>query len=118
VTTYGFIDVLVEETEGCPGCAMRWKAESPVRVVASVRYAPETGDPVVCRVSGWSADGPGPATAVTVEDSGGGTAVLVWGGDHGLRLHPQDGEGRSPFAEPYLLLGPEDVDPPGLSPAS
>src|SRR5688572_7400092 len=106
---FGFIDVLVEDSDDCPGCAMRWKAESPTRVVKTVRYSPETGAPAICDVTGWSADGPCPATAVTVEDSGGGTAVLVWGGDRGLRLVPT--EGGPTVGEPYLLLSPEDVEP-------
>lgn len=106
---HGFVEVLVEDSEECAGCAKRWKAESPPREVRSVRYSPETGDDVLCAVSGHAADGACPATAVTVEDSGGGTAVLIWGGDRGLRLVTADGQ---TFAEPYLLLSPSDVDPP------
>jgi hypothetical protein len=107
MATYGFVDVLVEETELCKGCVMRWKAESAPRVVEAVLYEPETGGEGRYLVRGWSSvDGgsPCPATAVTVEDSGGGTAVLVWGGDLGLRLEPQDGG--ATLAEPYLLLDP------------
>jgi hypothetical protein len=105
---FGFIDVLVDETPGCAGCAMRWKAESPTREVKTVRHTPEDGDAVVCEVTGWSAGGACPALAVTVEDSGGGTAVLVWGGDRGVRLRAPDGRR---YAEPYLLLSPEEVEP-------
>ncbi|SRR6266702_2744044 len=105
--TFGFVDVLVDDSADCPGCALRWKAESPPRAVTSVRY-----DAAVCDVVGWSSAGGGsrcPATAVTVEDSGGGTATLVWGGDLGLRLRPRGGGGET-IAEPYLLLDPADMD--------
>ena len=105
---HGFVDVLVEESDECAGCAMRWKAESEPRVVKTLRYSPESGEMIACEVTGMGADGPCPALAVTVEDSGGGTAVLVWGGDLGLRLHPL--AGGATIGEPYLLLSPEDVD--------
>ena len=98
-----FIEVLVEDTPACPGCAMRWKAETAPRMVRSLRY-----EEVPCEVTGMSQEGPVPAQAVTVEDSGGGTATLVWGGDLGLRLRPVGGGAE--IAEPYLLLSPEDVD--------
>jgi hypothetical protein len=52
MATYGFVDVLVEETELCRGCVMRWKAESPPRVVTSVRYEPESGGEGRYRVVG------------------------------------------------------------------
>ncbi len=103
------IDVLVEDSDECAGCARRWKAESEPREVRAVRYTPETEPEVVCEVIGWSSEGPCPALSVLVEDSGGGTAVLVWGGDLGLRLRPQ---GQAVlWAEPYLLISPEDLDP-------
>ena len=86
---------------------MRWKAESEPREVRRLRYTPESGPPLVCEVVGWSADGAVPAQSVTVEDSGGGTAALVWGGDLGLRLVGCEGGER--FAEPYLLVDPSDL---------
>lgn len=111
-----FIDVLVDETAACAGCAMRWKAESRPRAVVRVRFCPEQGGEFLCTVVGWSSTGGGTActaSAVTVEDSGGGTAVLVWGGDWGLRLHPD--AGGPVLAEPYLLLAPEDIEPEGAT---
>ena len=110
MATFGMVDVLVDETPGCAGCARRWKAETAPRRVTRVRYDPESGPQVVCDVVGWSsAGGPGPCPAqgVLVEDSGGGTAMLVWGGDLGLRLTPQDGG--PTVGEPFVLLAPEDV---------
>ncbi len=46
-----------------------------------------------CAITGWSSAGDGsPATAyaVRVEDSSAGVAVLVYGGDWGVRLKPAD----------------------------
>jgi len=61
-------------------------------------------------VTGWSLEGPCPAYAVIVEDSGEGRALLIYGGDDGIRLRPADSQ--SPWnledvhqwGEPCLLL--------------
>ena len=48
-------------------------------------------EPSLHRVTGWSSqDGgsPCPAYAVSIEESGAGQALLVYGGDWGLRLIP------------------------------
>jgi hypothetical protein len=96
-----FIDVFVEPNDNAPdGSGLRFKAEGAPRAVARVRY-----DGRDCDVVGWSSAGGGSrcaAQAAIVEDSGSGTALLVWGGDWGVRLTPLDGG--APFGEPYLLL--------------
>ena len=108
-----FIDVLVDDNPACEGCALRFKAEDEPRPVRRVRWHGEDGRSLECAVSGWvsGGDGGGGAAAeawgVTVEDSGSGAAVLVYGGDWGVRLAPLDGG--PAFHEPYLRISPEDV---------
>jgi hypothetical protein len=46
-----------------------------------------------------------PAHVVLIEDSGAGSAMLVYGGKHGLRLTSPDGA--VTVAEPYLSLAAE-----------
>lgn len=98
-----FIDVFVDENPGCPeGCGLRFKSESAARPISRVELEGRG-----CAVTGWSSAGGGTpceAFAATVDDSGSGTALLIFGGDWGLRFTPTDG---SPaFGEPYLLLAP------------
>jgi len=103
---YGFVDLFIDPNPNCAdGCGLRYKAESPPRAVSRVRYYRAAADAVDCDVVGWSSDGggmPRPAQAVLVEDSGSGSAWLVYGDDWGLRLTPRDGA--APFGEPYLLV--------------
>lgn len=100
-----YVDVLVEPHADCPeGVSLRYKAEDVPRPVVRVVH-PDSGE--TCRVVGRTRSGPAPARAVTVEDSGSGTAVLIFGGELGLHLSPEGG-GDS-FAEAYLLIAPEDV---------
>jgi hypothetical protein len=105
-----FVDVLVEENDGCPECTLRFKMEDEPRPVRAVRWTGDDDRTVVCDVLGWSSAGGGsavPALGCTVEDSGSGGAVLVWGGDWGLRLVPRGGG--PGFAESHLRLAPEDI---------
>ena len=102
-----FIEVLVEEHAALPdGCSMRFRAAGEVRDVSVVRYEPEDGALGVrgiWRVEAECGDGARTtARAVSVDDSGAGMAMLVFGREHGLRLISPDG--RSTVAEPYLLL--------------
>ena len=62
-------------------------------------------------VTGWSVDGhPCPALARRVDDSGEGLALLVTGGDAGLRLRPAGAQGAwrlddaQQWGLPFLLL--------------
>ena len=63
-----------------------------------------------CAVTGWSADGACPAYAAKVWDSGDGVALLVYGGDEGIRLKPAgsnapwDLADHDQWGEPCLLL--------------
>ena len=105
-----FIDVLVEANDACEECALRFKAEDEPRTIGTVRYHGDDDLPIECDVTGWSSENGGSpvaALACTIEDSSSGTAILVWGGDWGLRLTPRDGRPR--FAESHLRLAPHDV---------
>ncbi len=105
-----FVDVWVDENPDCEPCQLRWKMEDDPRPVTRVRWAGDGDRAIECRVVGWSSAGGGTSTAahgVRVEDSGSGTAILVWGGDWGVRLDPVDGGPR--LAEPYLKIDPADV---------
>jgi hypothetical protein len=96
-----FIDVFVDTNDNAPeGAGLRFKAEGGTRAVAAVEL-----DGRWCAVSGWSSAGGGSATAAraaVVEDSGSGTALLIFGDDWGVRITPEDGE--APWGDAYLLL--------------
>lgn len=104
---FGYVDLFIDPNPNCAeGCGLRYKAESAPRPVARLRYFRDAVDSVDCAVTGWSSEAGGtpcPAQAVLVEDSGSGAAMLVYGGDWGIRLVPVDGS--EPFGEPYLLVG-------------
>ena len=101
------IDVYVEQNDACDGCALRFKAEDSPQEVHLVRTYADDDHPIVCRVIGMSPAGPLPALRCTIEDSSSGTAVLVWGGEWGLRLTPVDGG--ETFGESHLRLAPDDI---------
>lgn len=65
----------------------------PPRPVTHVRLErPEGGSAPWYAVTGWTASGaPCPALVRKVDDSGDGVALLVSGGDAGLRLQPEAG---------------------------
>lgn len=102
-----FIDVVVDEHDALPDLVMRWRTVPGAlpRQVVRVRYEPERGPEGEWSVFAAGPAGQGPASAVEVEDSSAGTATLIWGGKHGLRLRLGDLE----VAEPYLVLAPEAV---------
>jgi len=110
-----YVNVIVEPNPSCPdGCVQRFLAVGETRTVKRVLYSPGGyspggGDAIECDVEGLT--GPRgdscPARAVSVEDSGAGTALLLYGGDWGLRLRPRDGG--AAVSEPYLLLDDDAV---------
>jgi len=87
---------------------MRFEPLSLARRVTSVVYHAEDG--IRCRVTGFGPDGPEPAVAQKVADSGAGASWLVRGGPWGLRLTPEtedgdwDLEAGSQWGEPFLLV--------------
>jgi hypothetical protein len=88
---------------------MRFKLVDEPRAVRLVRHESVESPPAALfRVESREADGSsGVAWAATVEDSGAGTCMLLYGGARGLRLRAVDGD--EAFAEPYLLLSAESV---------
>jgi hypothetical protein len=103
-----FIDVLVDEHDQIPeGCCMRFQTLQEPCPVHHVRYA-RGGGPVTCHVESPQVDGSVRAAwAALVEDSGAGSATLIYGDELGLRLRPVDGG--ETVAESYLLLAHEAV---------
>jgi hypothetical protein len=105
-----FVSVMVEEHDEVPdGCCMRFKIVGEPRSVQRVRYeADGSQSSLVWRVESPREDGSaGVAWAAEVEDSGAGTSTLVYGGNRGLRLRPDDGG--DAIAEPYLLIAHDAI---------
>jgi hypothetical protein len=102
-----FIDVFVEPNDNAPdGCGLRFKTEASPRAARRVELDGTWHD-----VVGWSSAGGGSACAAQaalVEDSTAGIAMLVWGGDWGIRLVPVDGG--APVGESHLVLDPASVE--------
>lgn len=85
---------------------------TPPQPVAQVCLEQESGTARWYAVTGWTAAGtPCPAFVQKVDDSGDGVALLVYGGDAGVRLQPV--ERNAPWrlgdleqwGEPFLIIG-------------
>ena len=80
------------------------------RPISKVSAFTPDGTEGVYEVVGWSSEGAETAFAAMVDDSGEGAALLVYGGDEGIRLRPQDSaddwslEDASQWGEVFLLL--------------
>ena len=83
--------------------------QDPRPVSRVVTYGPD-GSEGTFEVVGWSEDGAGTAFAALVDDSGEGSALLLYGADEGIRLRPDGStadwslEEPSQWGEPFLLL--------------
>ena len=73
---------------------------SDPKSISQVLTADPTGSDRWCRVTGWSEAGSCPAKAALSEDSGEGVVLLVYGGDHGIRLKPAELEEEWNLASP------------------
>lgn len=113
--------VEVESNENCEqGVFARFKETGAPRPAAKVRIYDRRPEGEWCWVTGWSDDPRRPccpAYAQRVEDSGAGSAVIVYGGIYGLRLRPVGSEqpwsltADDQWGEPYLSLADErDVE--------
>jgi hypothetical protein len=106
-----FLEIEVSESANCPLSLTRMfdAMREPAPVSKVMASDPQNVD-IMCDVTGWSSSGPCPAYAVLVEDSGEGVAMLVYGGDEGIRLKPaesgEDWDLNSPhqWGEACLLL--------------
>lgn len=106
-----YIEVDVQENDNCdfPLNRMFSALGDPARIVRIDCPGPR-GDTAMYDVTGWSEAGPCPAYGVRVEDSGEGVALLVYGGDLGIRLRPNNSpepwsiDLSDQWGEPCLLL--------------
>lgn len=107
----------VEENPNCSesGC-WRFKPLAPPMPVQQIRLYERKDEGEWCWVTGWSdrEESPFcPAYAQKVEESGIGIAILVYGGNWGLRFKPvgceEDWDLRSPhqWGSPYILISEE-----------
>ena len=89
MTRARFIEVEVEAGNNCDFSLHRIFSvvEEPKEVVR-VEAPGIRGELAMVEVIGWGEDGPCPAYAVRIEESGAGEALLVYGGDWGLRFMP------------------------------
>ena len=104
----------IEDNDNCgyfPIQVFETQTEPRSAAVIRIPNIPDSDEPH--DVVGWSSDDGGTpceAIAVVVGDSGSGQALMIHGGDHGIRLRPSSSQ--SPWAlsstdqtgEPYLLL--------------
>ena len=106
-----FIELEVEAGENSDLSLLRvFDAREEPYPVATVVALRRDGTEGPCAVTGWSADGSCQAYAAKVWDSGDGVALLVYGGDEGIRLKQADSDAAwdlsdgSQWGEPCLLL--------------
>ncbi|HIF72067.1 MAG TPA: hypothetical protein EYQ61_05900 [Dehalococcoidia bacterium] len=106
------IDIEDNENSGYfPIQVFETQSEPRTTAVITVPSIPSSDEPH--DVVGWCSDGGGgpcEVTAVVVGDSGSGQALLIHGGDYGVRLRPSESdspwslEAGDQIGEPYLLL--------------
>lgn len=106
-----FIEVEVEASQNSDMSLLRmFDAREEPREVTQVFTLRRDGTEGLCAVTGWSTEGPCPAYAASVWDSGDGVALLIYGGDEGIRLRHVDSDplwdvaDASQWGEPCLLL--------------
>ena len=106
--------VEVESSQNCEGSVfLRFKEIAPSKPISHIKVYDRLPKGEWCSVVGWCDDIEQPlceAFAQMVEDSGAGMALLVYGGNLGIRLkleemsEPWDLESQNQWGEPYLLL--------------
>ena len=101
----------IEDNENCGYFPMQtFEVRGIEREAASVMLDSVTGVDGKCEVVGWSDEGRCAVHVVAVGDSGAGESILVYGGNHGLRLREYGNDGEwslgsaVEFGEPYMLL--------------
>ena len=104
----------VEESENSLfGVTRSFQTIGDPRPISKVATFTPDGTEGVYEVVGWSSEGAVTAFAALVDDSGEGAALLVYGGDEGIRLRSQDSAGdwaledASQWGEVFLLLDRE-----------
>ena len=106
-----YIEVEVDAGDNSDMSLLRmFDAREEPRDVTWVVALRRDGSEGPCAVTGWSSHGPCTAYAAPVWDSGDGVALLVYGGDEGIRLKPADSDvawdvaDPTQWGEPCLLL--------------
>ena len=103
----------IPENRNCAAVAMRvFHDLEPPQPLTQVRLQRTSGEPPAWyAITGWTSAGtPCPASLQKVEDSGEGVAVLLTGGDAGIRLKPAGSDepwglnASQQWGEPFLLL--------------
>ena len=104
----------IEDNENCgyfPIQVFETQSEPRSAAMITVPNIPQSDEPH--DVVGWCSDEGGTACdaiAVVVGDSGSGQALMIHGGDHGVRLRPSNSastwslDSDDQVGEPYLLL--------------
>lgn len=104
----------IEDNDNCgyfPIQVFETQSEPRSAAVITIPNIPENDNPH--DVVGWDSEDGGTAcevTAVVVGDSGSGQALMIYGGDHGIRLRPSSSnsawslDADDQNGEPYLLL--------------
>ena len=103
------IDVDICPNTDFPALKVVHSTDEPWEVTQVVAPLPD-GTLGSCSVTGWDDKGPVVAYAVNVFDSGEGTVLLIYGGEHGIRLKASDSiepwsvNSSTQWGEPCLLL--------------
>ena len=118
VSFSGYTHVEVEPNDNTPMMAQQvYKNIGVPFPVSHVRIYEGEPEGQLCAVTGWSSAESGPETpayAVQIEDSSEGRALLVYGGDWGVRLRPAGSdapwsiEDAEQWGETHLVLASED----------
>jgi hypothetical protein len=114
----GYTHVDVESNDNTPMMAQHvYKNLSIPYPVSHVRIFEGNPEGQLCTITGWSSRNGGEpvaAYAVRIEDSSAGEAVLVYGGDWGVRLRPVEDEepwdvtSTNQWGETHLVLSSEE----------
>jgi hypothetical protein len=103
--------LIVEENPNCAPEERMFRESGSRRLVERLELEKPDGKTTLCDVRGVEDGGAfGPAYAVQVEDSGAGTAWLIYGGNWGLRFRETGQKDEwslknpSQWGEPFLVL--------------
>jgi hypothetical protein len=118
VSFSGYTHVEVEPNDNTPMMAQQvYKNIGVPFPISHVRVYEGEPEGQLCAITGWSSGSGGSATsayAVAIEDSSEGRAILVYGGDWGVRLKPADSDAPwniddpEQWGETHLVLASED----------
>ena len=109
-----YIEVDVEESPNCDLSLVKvFESNEGPRIISRVQASRPGYPPEIWNITGWSEQGPSPAFAAKVSDSGEGIVLLIYGGNLGIRLKPTNSTSpwslmdKNQWGEPCLLLAPD-----------